>query len=252
MASDVEKRTPPVLVIGSGAARTIAVLEPGSEHRFVQRMVDLCFVFDTTGSMSDKIDGLVACMVGFVRELASLSLDWRVSVVPFGDLTVPGDRIVGDLPFVSDRRAAEAMLRKMPRNHGGANDGESVLEAVDAALRKPFRTDAVKVFVVLTDEPALTGQLTPTRVESALRKAETITFVASPPFGYFRRWAETTGGSWYEIGPDLDYGAMLALLRGLTARVAHVAAAVHSLAGGSVSEYLALPPSRCTLSERAS
>ena len=220
------------------------MLEPGSEHRFSGRMVDLCFVFDTTGSMSDKIDGLVECMVDFVRELSGLALDWRVSVVPFGDLTVPGDRIVGDLPFVSDRATAERLLREMPRNHGGGNEGESVLEAIRAALAKPYRQGAVKVFVVLTDEPALQGRLTTSRVEKDLLRSEVIAFVASPPQGYYRRWAELTGGSWFEIDESLDCGAIVAMLRGLAKRVALVAAQVHSLAGGSVAHYLELPPAK--------
>src|SRR5690348_16944400 len=77
--------------------------------------VDICFVFDTTGSMSDKIDGLTRCMVEFVGALAELALNWRITAVPFGDLTVKGDRVVGDLPFVNTRAQAEDMLRTLPR-----------------------------------------------------------------------------------------------------------------------------------------
>lgn len=242
MGRDLSSRhQAPVLVAGPG--RPLLVLGPGAEHRISRRMVDLCFVFDTTGSMSDKIEGLVACMVDFVRELASLSLDWRASVVPFGDLTVGGDRIVADLPFTSDREAAERMLREMPRNSGGGNEGESVLEAVEAALAKPYRQGAVKVFVVLTDEPALTGRRTPRTVEGALRRAEVICFVASPPLPYYRSWAEATGGAWYGIGPSLDPSEIVRFLRGLARDVARVASDVHTLAGGSVARYLELPPS---------
>jgi len=233
-------RSAPLLILGSG--KTLAVLEPGSEHTFSGRMVDLCFVFDTTGSMSDKIDGLVECMVDLVRELAGLALDWRVSVVPFGDLTVPGDRIVADLPFVSERAAAERMLREMPRNYGGGNEGESVLEAIQAALRKPYRPGAVKILIVLTDEPALEGQLTTSRIEQDLLRAEVIAFVASPHHDYYRRWADVSGGAWLEIGSSLDYGAIVAMLRELAKQLALVASQVHGIAGGSVARYRALPP----------
>jgi hypothetical protein len=234
----------PLLVVGSGAGRPMVVLGSGSEHRIERRMVDVCFVFDTTGSMSDKIEGLVGCLVDFVGELASLSLDWRVTAVPFGDLTVPGDVIVGDLPFAADREVAERLLRGMVRNCGGGNEGESCLEAVQAALAKPYRLGAVKVFVVLTDEPALTHRLRPAQIESALKRAEVVTFVASPPLDYFRRWAEVTGGTWCDIGSSYDYSGVLAMLRRLVRQVARVAAAVHTLAGGSVSRYLQLPPAR--------
>jgi hypothetical protein len=242
-SSALTEARPPVLVVGRGTTGPLRVLQPGVEHRIDRRLVDLCFVFDTTGSMTNKIEGLITAMVDFVRELSGLALDWRVSVVPFGDLTV-GDRVVGDLPFVSDQAAAERLLREMPRFSGGANEGESALEAMRAALAKPYRTGAVKVFVVLTDEAALVAEVTPARVEDALRQAEVITFVASPPLDYYRHLAERTGGSWRDIDAAPDYQQMLTLLRGMARRVAAVADAVHKLAGGSVAAYLQLPPGR--------
>lgn len=233
------QRIKPTLILGSGA--TMVTLDAGEEYRPALKAVDLCFVFDTTGSMSDKIEGLTTCMVDFVVELSRLSLDWRVTVVPFGDLTVPGDRIVGDLPFTRDRLAAESMLRSMPRNSGGGNEGESALEAVRAALAKPFRSDAVTVLVVLTDEPALTSpQLTPKHIRRELAQAEAVTFVVAPPLDYYKDWAARTGGEWFEISSAVDTESILSLLRGLAQEVASVADQVHSLAGGSVATYLAL------------
>lgn len=219
--------------------RTV-VLAPGQKYEREAGRVDLCFVFDTTGSMSNKIEGLISCMVDFVRELAALSLDWRVSVVPFGDLTVPGDTIVGNLPFVNERSAAEALLRKMPRNSGGGNTGESSIEAVQAALAKDHRPEAVKIFIILTDEPALQGSRSPGAIAEDLQASETIAFVVSPDLDYFRAWADSTGGAWFPIASAVDTGAILALLRQLAARVATVAHEVHALAGGSVKAYLAL------------
>lgn len=203
--------------------------------------VDICFVFDTTGSMSDKIDGLVRCMVEFVDELAKLKLDWRITAVPFGDLTIPGDRVVDGLPFVTTRAQGERLLRTLPRFSGGGNEGESSIEAVLAALKKPYRKEAVTVLVVLTDEPPLqTAQLRFDTVARALRAREVICFVASPPLKGFRRWATENGGQWYRIGQVMDTSALLAFLRSLVKNVAHVARAVHEVGGGSVRQYLAL------------
>ena len=89
--------------------------------------VDICFVFDTTGSMSDKIKGLTDSLVKFVGELGRLSLDWRITAVPFGDLTVKGDKVVDDLPFVRTPKEGQQMLRRLPRFSGGSNVGESSL-----------------------------------------------------------------------------------------------------------------------------
>src|SRR5580693_7478207 len=109
------KRQPLTFVTASGKKVTPKAGERVKLDDSAPRLVDIAVVFDTTGSMDDKISGLVACMVSFVEELAQLRLDWRFTVVPFGDLTVPGDRIVSDLPFVSEQTAAQDLVRSMPR-----------------------------------------------------------------------------------------------------------------------------------------
>ena len=206
----------------------------------VLRQVDVCWVVDTTGSMSDKINGLTQCMVDFVAELAKLKLDWRSTAVPFGDLTVPGDRVVGDLPFVSDRQAAEQMIRNLPHFNGGGNTGESSLEAMQAAMSKRYRQGAVSVLVLLTDEPPLTGpQLNAGTITRALQQQELICFVASPPHQGYEPWAEKNAGKWYPIGSHMDTSDLLAFLKGLLKDVARISKAVHELGGGSVRRYIA-------------
>lgn len=217
-------------------------LRPGervSVRASAKPKVDICFVFDTTGSMSDKVDGLVACTSDMVIHLARMELDWRVTTVPFGDLTIPGDRVVAQLPFVSKEQEAIAQLHHMPRFSGGSNVGESAVEAMQAGLGKPWRQGAVKLLVLLTDEPAL-GSDRASSILMALRRAESICFVASPDIEYFRAWAEQNGGAWYPISASMDTGKLLALLRGLVRRMVVVAQEVHTLAGGSVHEYLRL------------
>jgi hypothetical protein len=141
---------------------------------------------------SGKIKGLVDCMAGFAGDLAELSLDWRLSVIPFGDLTVPGDRIDADLSFVACADGARRQLRTMPRFAGGGNEGESSIEALLAAIAKPWRPKAVRVVLLITDEPTLGAD----RAKDLLRRlksAEIICFVASPDRDCFRSWASGTG-----------------------------------------------------------
>ena len=236
-AQEIRRNRPPVRM----ADGRLVQPQPGQRVGAARdkRAVDVCLVFDTTGSMSDKINGLVRCMVDFVAELAKLKLDWRLTAVPFGDLTVPGDRVVDDLPFVAKRGAAERLITHMPRFNGGGNNGESSLEAMMAALRKPYRAGAVKVLVVFTDEPPLEGpQLDAGTVAEALREREVICFVASPELAGYQRWASENGGVWYPIGARMDTAALLAFLRSLVRDVAAVAGAVHEVGGGSVRRYL--------------
>src|ERR1700687_1138942 len=147
---------------------------------------DLVFVIDTTGSMNDKIDALIETCQSFVDKLATRRIDWVAAVVGFGDLTVEGDRIVAT-PFSSSADRVKALLRGLPRYSGGGNEGESSLEAVQAALHQPgSRPDAIKVVVLITDEPALQRQLRPSAISGKLREAGAIAFVLSPKLKYFR------------------------------------------------------------------
>lgn len=224
----------PIIDLGDG---TFVAPRPGESVNLERSRVDICIVFDTTGSMSDKIAGLIDCMAGFVDQLGKLSLDWRISVLPFGDLTIPGDRVELQLPFVKTVAQAKQQLRQMPRFSGGANKGESSIDAVLGAVGKPWRQGTVRIAVLLTDEPAL-GTHRSQVVLAKLRSAEIIAFVASPNLDYYRSWATSTGGKWFEIGQSMDTRALLALLRGLVRDVATVAAEVHAIAGGNYQKYL--------------
>lgn len=87
----------------------------------VSRLLDIVVAFDTTGSMSNKIQSLVESLAEIVALLGRMQLGWRFAAVPFGDLMVPGDRIVADLPLVTGVRSAQAQLRALSRFSGGAN-----------------------------------------------------------------------------------------------------------------------------------
>ena len=229
----------PILMLANGKQTPLMA---GVDTRIKDRAaVDLVFCFDTTGSMTDKIDGCVRATADLVHACSELDLDLRSTVVPFGDLRVPGDRIVANLPFVTTRREAEAQLRTMPRFSGGGNDGESSIEAMRAALNRAFRPSAVKVIVLITDEPAhIAAEATPEQVLDAMTQRNVVCFVASPNLQYYRRWARETGGEWFLIGPSMDMSAVVRMLRSLVCRVATVARAVHEVGDGSVKRYLEL------------
>jgi hypothetical protein len=218
----------------------------GETHRYesstvrmpsTKPMADIAIVFDTTGSMSDKIDGLIRIMVDFVGDLSSFNLDWRITCIPFGDLTVYGDKVVANLPWANERQKAEAMLQGMPRFSGGGNIGESSLEALMAAVNRDWRPNCVRCAVLLTDEPALTHRLRTADVLTELQRHELATFVLSPPIQYFQAFASQTSGTWYDVFRPRRPDELIQLLRHMAADVARTAEAVHRLAGGSVNRY---------------
>lgn len=205
---------------------------------------DLVFVIDTTGSMSDKIDGLIDSCESFVDKLATRRIDWAAAVVGFGDLTVEGDRIVAT-SFSSSADRVKGLLRGLPRYSGGGNEGESSLEALRAALKQPgYRPDAMKVLVLITDEPALQRELRPSTITGMLREAGAIAFVLSPDIKYFRSMAAETGGHWWKVESGGDFSKILAIFDKIATQVASTVAAVQKLTGGDVKEFLGLPPSR--------
>jgi hypothetical protein len=220
----------------AGEPRPAAELADG-QPPVPARLVDICIVFDTTGSMSGKIKGLINSMTDFVDELGKVALDWRISVVPFGDLTVSGDRVVLDLPFVTTAEQAKEQLTKMPRFSGGGNKGESSIEAVLGATGKRWRDGAVRILILLTDEPALKPGRSD-NVLATLLSAEVITFVASPDHPYYKSWAQRTEGEWFKIGQSMNTDTLMDLLHRLVGDVAALAADVIDKFGGNYGEYL--------------
>ncbi len=232
---------PPRSEIGIPGEAKVVRMEIGRDS--TRAHADLVFVIDTTGSMNDKIDALIESCQSFVDRLATKRIDWTAAVVGFGDLTVEGDRIVAT-PFSSSAERVKALLRGLPRYSGGGNEGESSLEALQAALDQPgYRHGAMKVVVLITDEPALQRQLRPTTMSGRLREAGAIAFVLSPNIKYFRSMASDTGGQWWNVDSGGDFSQILAVFDNIATRVASTVAAVHELAGGNVKEYLSLPPS---------
>jgi hypothetical protein len=200
--------------------------------------VDICFVLGTTGSMPGMIDGLIMCFDSIEDTLHRLQLDWRMTAVPFGDLRIPGNRIVGDAPFVATAERARRLLRDLPRFYGAANNGGSSLEAVLAGLAKPYRPEAVRVLIVLTDDsPIESAQLTARSVNQQIHSQEAICFVASPPQLGYEQWAHDNGGVWYCISLSMDVMRIVRFLSGIVGEAAQVARWVHELAGGSVKRY---------------
>ena len=205
------------------------------------RGVDLVFVIDTTGSMSDKIEGLLTTCAKFVEDFNALRLNHRIAIVSFGDLRVPGDKIQ-NTAFTSNIEATQKSLRHIPRNSGGGNEGESSLEALERALSLPFRPDAVQVIVLITDEPADQKRLHAEDMINRMLERQCLVFVASPPHGYYKQMAIHNGGKWYKISAHTNLNDLLNLFKDLSRKVSQVVFDVYQVGDGSVANYLKLKP----------
>jgi hypothetical protein len=138
--------------------------------------------------------------------------------------------------------ATKKSLRNIPRYSGGGNEGESSLEALERALSLPFRSDAVKAIVLITDEPADQHHLNADEMIGRLGEREMLVFVASPPYKYFQRMALRNGGQWYRISAHTNFNDLLKMFRDLAKKVSRVVSDVYQIGDGSVTDYLRLKP----------
>lgn len=206
------------------------------------KRVDLVFVMDTTGSMSDKIKGLLQTSQKFVERFARLEMDSRIAIVAFGDLSVRGDKIVAT-GFTSNLQTTKNSLQKIPRFSGGANRGESSLEAMEKAMALDFRAGVVKVLLLITDEPARQNRnLNAADVINNLVAGEFITFVVGTKDKYYKNMARATGGKWYPVSAHTDFTDLLEMFGDIADRVTDTVADVYRLGDGSVADYLQLNP----------
>lgn len=205
--------------------------------------VDIVFVFDTTGSMSDKIEALLRTCSGFVDEARSLSLDPYFALIAFGDISVQGggDTIKTVVAPTGEIERIKHGLAHIPRNSGFGNIGESAFEAVQSALSLEYRPDSVKVLILITDEPAHQHNITAKEMIERLTQREFLVFTVATSDQYYKDMAVKNGGTWKQISANTQLSDILDMFRDIAKRVTQVAKRV-LLSGGSVRQYLALNP----------
>lgn len=204
--------------------------------------VDIVFVMDTTGSMDDKIEGLLRTCRQFVDEAKSIDLDTQFGLISFGDISIVGggDRIDVVVPLTENLDRIKDGLSHIPRNNGFGNEGETPFEAIQEALKLKYRPDTVKVLILITDEPAIQKQISAESLIHRLSALEFLVFVIATDHEYYKHLAAKNGGIWKKIGANTDLSEILEIFRELAKKVSKIARDVHLLGKGSVREYLKL------------
>ncbi len=115
---------------------------------------DIIFVLDLTSSMQFAINGVKDGIQNFARQLERRNLDARIGMVCFRDIEDDRER-----PFVLTING-EALTRDFAtfrtevgkqKARGGGDDPESSLQGLALAAEQPFRPDAAKVLLLITD-----------------------------------------------------------------------------------------------------
>lgn len=201
--------------------------------------VDIAFVFDTTGSMQDKIDGLLRVSARFAQAVASgggdkrqpyksrrdvmwtSGVDARLGIVSFGAIEEPV--VIRDaLTPTADLVAFQTFLRYLYAYGGGREDQPTALRY--AMTKFTYRPHARRVLILITDEPLLGSESHPRdRIKPAATWDALITklvadgftayAVCTPEPGY-RALAARTGGRFYHIVNGNDFTDILLAIAG--------------------------------------
>ena len=120
--------------------------------------IDVVFVVDATGSMTDDIDAVRSNVSGILTKLASITDSYRVALVTYKDFSDSG----GDpddypsqvnLDFTTDADALRSALGNLEVT-GGGDWPETVYSGVTSALNLSWRSGVRKIAIVLGDAPA--------------------------------------------------------------------------------------------------
>ena len=121
----------------------------GMEHN---RPVDVVFVVDISGSMSDEIDGVKAGIQRFASIMQLRSRDMRLGLVTFIEEIFTVNGVSGSAPLTANVPAFQRWVDRIDTNARGSE--EDHLMALDRAAGLNFRKGAQKVLVLLSDEDA--------------------------------------------------------------------------------------------------
>ena len=183
------------------------------------RPVDIVYVFDTTGSMRQEIDGVIRTCIAFADELASKGRDSHLGLVTFADRVLQVKQSDGSL--TGDAEEFKDWVSQLDAEGGNA-DPENDYGAIKRALKMKFRDDSQIIFILITDAPPHHygdypdgGQrfddpdLTEARMLTMLSQENVSLYAVTPSYREFVNLTTETGGSFYDIERNPDFTGII-------------------------------------------
>jgi VWFA-related protein len=183
------------------------------------RPVDIVYVFDTTGSMSEEINGVIQTSLAFADELESKGRDYRLGLVTFGD-DIRGVYRSDDT--LTDRAEQFKEWVSALTANGGDGDPENSYGALKRATQMQFRASAQKIFILITDAPAhrygddpdggvsfTDPDLDPPRIQALLNDKSIAVYAITPAMSDFTSLVDATGGRFYDLENNPDFTAII-------------------------------------------
>jgi len=179
------------------------------------RLVDVVYVFDTTGSMADEIDGLIRTSIAFADELESKGRDYSLGLVTFADKVLLVHR--SDDTLTEDAEEFKDWVSELVAD-GGNDPPENDYAALKRALQMSFRDKAQKVFILITDAPVHQygdepdggvsfddPDLEGPQILIMLKDENVAIYAVTPELPEFTSLASETGGRFYNIETHPDF-----------------------------------------------
>jgi hypothetical protein len=190
--------------------------KPVSQYDYSLSDVDVAFVVDTAGSMSNEIAQIQADLSSLVGQLKETTRTYRVAVVSYRDFSQRTGSS-NDYPFrvdqtfTDDLDLIQAAIDSLTPQ-GGGDCPETVFSGIQAAIELPWSTFGTRIVIVIGDAPALSPEPISNLTVSKIVKnsiARRVVQVIGVDVGYLndngalRQIAAGTGGSVIPVTSDL-------------------------------------------------
>jgi Ca-activated chloride channel homolog len=183
------------------------------------RIVDIVFVFDTTISMDDEIEGVKRTCIAFAQKLKDQRRDYRLGLVAFGDEIRGVYKSSGDL--TDNAEEFQGWISSL-RATGGAGSSENDFAALKQASQMKFRANTQKIFILITDAPSHhfgdspdsgvrfdDPDLTVERATAILKENAVTLYAITYDHSDFRRLAQETNGEFHELRSTTDFTGII-------------------------------------------
>ncbi|MCX6674494.1 MAG: VWA domain-containing protein [Methanothrix sp.] len=131
-----------------------------------QKKVDIVVVFDTTGSMGGLIGQMKSAVNSFADALETSDIDYRLGLTEFRDYSTGCNGVCGwegDFPYklypggagglTADKAIFQSWVNSLSIGSGNDYEESSLAALLHTTAGEPWRGDASKVIILITDAP---------------------------------------------------------------------------------------------------
>lgn len=168
--------------------------------------VDIAFIIDQTGSMTQEVSEVKANIIEFTQRLAARGVDYRLALLTFSD------RIERYKDFTEDVKTFISWIDGV-KIGGGMDDNENALEGLFEATSFKFRQSAQRIFILITDAMfhqkgdkgyGKTDFTTESMTEFLLKQNVKLFAITPPAIPEYKHMTEMTRGKRFNIIEDFS------------------------------------------------